>query len=184
MRIIYLTGNKNKFREAQGILSGHELELKKIDLDEIQEINIDKIIIHKVKQGYNIIKKPLIVDDTGIFFEGLNGLPGGLVKWFLERLGPGGLYELVKDKSTNAHVECCVGYTNDGINVHVFKGIVYGKIVSPRGKEGFHFDKIFVPEGYDKTYSQMSAEEKNKISHRCIALKKLEKFLRGEKNGK
>ena len=61
---------------------------------------------------------------------------------------------------------------------HQFEGIIKGKIIDvPLGKDGFGYDPIFVPNGYDKTFAQMSLSEKNKISHRAIATKKLIDFL-------
>ena len=77
----------------------------------------------------------------------------------------------------NAFFQTSIAFT-DKIHSICFNGKIYGKISSkPLGLNGFHYDPIFIPQGFNKTFAEMSAEEKNKISHRAIALKKLKKFL-------
>lgn len=106
----------------------------------------------------------------------MGGLPGPYIKWFLDKLGPNGLYRLLngwQDKSAVAvcSVAFCNGPQDD--NVLIFKGEVNGEIVDPRGPNTFGWDPCFQPSGYDQTYSEMEKELKNKISHRCKAFQLL-----------
>ena len=100
-----------------------------------------------------------------------------MIKWFLQSLKPQGISNLVhKFDNHNATVKAVIGYSN-GTDIHFFTGEVHGKIVQPRKDSKFGFDPIFQPNDHDKTYAEMDADEKNAISHRNKALKKLKGFL-------
>lgn len=105
-------------------------------------------------------------------------MPGPYIKWFLDKIGPEGLHRLLTgwdDKSASAI--CTIGYW-DGEQVHLFKGIIEGTIVPPRGPEGaYGFDYVFQPNGYDKTLAQLGFQVKNTISHRSRAVSALRDFL-------
>jgi non-canonical purine NTP pyrophosphatase (RdgB/HAM1 family) len=95
----------------------------------------------------------------------------------LESLENKGLFELVsKYKDRTATVKTIIGYTNSG-KIMFFEGVVDGMIVSPKGENGFGFDKIFLPNNNKKTFAEMELEEKTKLSPRKIAAEKLKEFL-------
>lgn len=177
MRIItFITGNKGKLEEAKAIIP--EIEGKNIDLAEIQEINAERVIKHKLLEAYKYHKSEYIVEDTSLYFDALNGLPGPLIKWFLITMGDKKLAELCnKFKNSKAKAVTMIGYIDTNKNIKYFKGEIAGKVVNPKGKGGFGWDKIFLPDGYTKTFAEMTLEEKNKISMRKIALIKLLKYL-------
>jgi XTP/dITP diphosphohydrolase len=177
-KILVITGNKSKAEEISAII-GLQVEAKKLDLSEIQSLSVEEVAKKKASSAYDILRQPVIVDDTGMNIEALNGLPGALVSWFLDSLGPKGLLGLIKDKKDRkATVSTCIAFA-DSTGVYTFVGTVYGKMPStPKGKNGFGYDPIFIPEGSNKTYAEMSADEKNKISMRNIALTKLSDFLK------
>jgi len=175
MTIYFITGNPNKLREAQQILDN--IEGMQIDLPEIQDRDPRKIIEAKLQTAQSQQQGQFICDDTSLCFDCLGGLPGPFIKWFLEELGTQGLYELVsKYDNHSATARCMIGYSNGG-EIQFFEGVARGTIVAPRGETEFGWDPIFLPEGHDKTYAEMDAEEKNKISHRKKALNKLKEFL-------
>jgi inosine triphosphate pyrophosphatase len=109
---------------------------------------------------------------------------GPYIKWFLDKLGPEGLYQMLtgwEDKS--AYAICTFAYSPGGENDDVvfFQGKTEGHIVSPRGTREFGWDPCFQPLGYEKTYAELPKEEKNRISHRSLALQQLkEHFLSNE----
>jgi XTP/dITP diphosphohydrolase len=177
MEICFVTGNENKLKEAEAIL-GRKLARIDLDLEEIQDIEQDRIIRHKAKSAYEEIKKPVLVEDTGIFIPALNGFPGALVKWALKTIGNEGICKLMqgdKDRRVIAKTYFCF---YDGGKYNIFMGQLDGKIPKePQGESGFGWDPIFIPEGYKKSFAQMTAEEKNKISMRKLALEKLKNFL-------
>ena len=178
MENVYLvTGNENKFEEAQKIL-GIDLNFLKMNLEEIQSEDIYKIVKEKAKIAYNAIKRPVIVEDVGFYLECLNSFPGPLVKNMVSSLGPTGIYELVKNYKEKTCVVRCVICYFDGSHFNFFTGDIKGKIVRPAGKNGFGFDPVFRPDGKKKTFGQMSKEQKNEISHRKIAWNKFKEFLK------
>ena len=171
-QIIFITGNKGKLMEAQSILP--QIVGKEIELPEIQEIDAEKIIEAKLREAYKHHQGEYIVEDTSLYIEALNGLPGPLIKWFLQTLGDEGLANLVlKYDNRKAVAKTIAGHINEQGETNYFSGEIAGEIVSPAGDGGFGWDKIFKPENFDKTFGQMTREEKNKISMRKIALEKL-----------
>lgn len=175
--IIFVTSNENKLREAKQLLS-IDIISKNIDLRELQSVNIEGVIEEKLKHGYQILKKPIIVEDTGLFFDALHGFPGALIKMLIDRVGRDGIVKILKDfKDKTATAKCAIGFTEDGKDFKVFIGEVQGRIVSPRGESGFGWDPIFQPENFIKTFAEMSSEEKNAISPRSKAFKEFKNFL-------
>ncbi len=176
-QIIFITGNKGKLEEAQSIIP--QIIGREIELPELQEIDAQKIIEAKLKEAYAHHKGEYIVEDTSLYFEALNGLPGPLIKWFLQALGDNGLAGLLENyKNKKAVARTLIGYISDNGETKYFSGEIKGKIVSPVGDNGFGWDKIFIPENYNKTFGQLPKDEKNKISMRKIALEKLAEYLK------
>lgn len=178
-KITFVTGNKGKFIEAEKIL-GIPLELKDIDLEEIQEIDLEKVALHKLQQAYEIVKTPVIIDDVSFSLDAWNGFPGPLIKWIL-KAGNGTASILLKmlegEKNRAATAILAVGF-HDGKNPYLFYGEVTGTIAEKiRGDNGFGWDAVFIPEGQTKTFGEMTVEQKNAISHRKAALDKLKDFL-------
>lgn len=173
--IYFITGNQKKFTEAREIIP--RLVQLDIDLPEIQEIDPHKIIASKLQEARKQYDGLIIVEDTSLCLDCLGGLPGPLIKWFLEAVDSTGLYELAnKYDNFGAQAKAIVGYS-DGERIEFFEGVVNGTIVSPRGQKSFGWDPIFVPDGFDETFAQMSQEQKNTMSHRKIAFQKLYEFL-------
>ncbi|MBR9690953.1 non-canonical purine NTP pyrophosphatase [Candidatus Woesearchaeota archaeon] len=177
MTLYFITTNKNKFSEAKILLKdAAELKQLKIDLDEIQEIDQEKIIGHKLKEAQKHKKRRFIVEDTSLVIKGMKGLPGPLTKWFIKTIDIDGIARLKELFGDGVTATSMIGYSDEN-GVHFFEGKIKGKIVSPRGRAYFQWDRIFVPQGYDKTFAEMSLEEKNKISHRSKAFLKLKSHL-------
>ncbi|MFA6250123.1 MAG: non-canonical purine NTP pyrophosphatase [Candidatus Shapirobacteria bacterium] len=180
MKIYYITGNEEKFRETKLIIP--EIEQLKIDLPEIQEIDSKKIIEAKIEEAKKQGATRFFVDDASLSLEAINGLPGPLIKWFMKTIGNEGLYEIAdRFKNYRAAAKLVIGYCDLRGEIHYFEGEVRGKIVSPRGDTRFAWDRIFMPDGFEKTFSEMTVEEKNQISHRRIALNKLKEYTDSEK---
>ena len=176
-KIYFVTGNKNKLKEASTIMP--EIEGLDLDLTEIQELDPKKILEAKLEEAKKY--KPncnLMVEDLSLEIEGMNGMPGPLIKWFLKSVGIPGVVKMAKlFGNQKATARLTLGFVNELGENKFFEGIVEGKIVEPKGESDFGWDPIFVPDGQDKTYAQMGMEEKNKISHRKIALEKLKEYL-------
>jgi len=174
----FVTGNKNKVREAEAILKISLEQVMVKELFEIQTQDLDELIRHKCQQAYLALKKPVIVEDSGLQFNAWKGLPGTLIKWFENTVGCEGMLKMLQSfEDRRAKAVCCLAI-HDGKNIQVARGEVNGSIATEiRGNNGFGWDVFFVPEGYKKTYAEMDAKEKNAISHRKIALEKLKLFF-------
>ncbi|KAJ6218408.1 hypothetical protein RDWZM_009565 [Blomia tropicalis] len=178
-RLTIITGNLAKLKEIVDIIGDNvpfEIIHQNIDLPEYQG-DIDFIVSEKCKAAAKIVDGPVLVEDTSLCIDCLNGLPGPYVKWFLETIGSIGLYRMVKDwKDKSATAICSVAFCEGPqCDVQVFKGTLRGKIIEPRGN-GFGFP-CFLPDGFEKTLAEMDDQERNQISHRFKCLNEFRLFL-------
>jgi non-canonical purine NTP pyrophosphatase (RdgB/HAM1 family) len=174
--LYFITGNKNKFSEVKAILS--EVEQLDIDLPEIQDMDAQAIIRAKLQEAFNHAQGEFIVEDTSLYLDAMNGLPGPLIKWFLKAIGIEGLAGLAeKLGNKKAIAKTIIGYAKNRDEIQFFEGTVHGTIVMPQGETGFGWDPIFLPDGHEKTFAEMSREEKNELSMRRMAVNKLKKYL-------
>ena len=127
-----------------------------------------------------MVKSPVIVDDVSAGIDSLNGLPGTFIKFFEEKLGSGALWKLAVNKTDQVTVDCLVGYY-DGEQFIFGEGQLLGKLVAPRGNNGFGFDVVIVPDGETRTMAEMTPAEKMQISHRGKAFRDLLEKLKVEK---
>ncbi|EGR27118.1 hypothetical protein IMG5_201430 [Ichthyophthirius multifiliis] len=179
--LFLITGNKNKLLEFQQILTAKNihLESQNIDLPELQGKDLDiakeKALIAFQKSN----KKSVLTEDTSLCFNAYKGLPGPYIKWFLDSIKPEGLHKMLSgfDDKT-AYAQCIITYMSKELKEPIcFIGQTPGVIVFPRGDNAFGWDPIFQPDGYDKTYAELSKEEKNKISHRFRAIEKMLEYF-------
>jgi XTP/dITP diphosphohydrolase len=171
--ITLITGNQGKVAEFEALI-GTELQSQKIPLTEIQALDVAEVAKHKAAEAYAAIGAPVLVDDTGFAIDAWQGLPGALITWFLQTVGNQGILQMaaqLPDRSVT--VTTALGYA-DANGVQVFTGTVKGTLATEeRGDNGFGYDAIFIPEGSDKTFAEMTSDEKNQISMRKLAADQL-----------
>jgi XTP/dITP diphosphohydrolase len=177
MKLLLATSNENKAREVEFVL-GRSVQSVKVDLPEIQAIDVKDIIENKARAAYQLVGEPVLVEDTGLTFRAWNGLPGALIRWFITTVDNAGLCKMLENyENREATAETCIGYF-DGEKLFTFSGTIDGQIVmTPRGNGGFGWDAVFQPNGWAKTFAEMTAEEKDSVSMRKIAVLKLKQFL-------
>ena len=174
--LVVVTSSRDKLAEINEIL-GTNHKVSKLDIWEIQSLDLDEVIENKAKSAYQKIKKPVLVEDISFEIKSLKELPGTFIKFFLKTLGTEGTVALIKGKSTNTKVTAAAAIY-DGRNLKIFKGTIYGTLSARnKGNYGFGFDKIFIPKGYKKTLAQMPPSLKNKISHRAKVLEKVKGYF-------
>jgi inosine triphosphate pyrophosphatase len=175
-KILFITGNKDKLREVSALIPAvHGVDM---DLTEIQELDAHKIIAAKLAEAQKYHSGAFLVEDTSLYLDAMNGLPGPLAKWFVKAIGIEGIYKLTETfKSTSATARTLIGYADEAGNVHFFEGSISGMLVPPRGTDGFGWDAIFQPDGYEKTFAEMTSEEKSRCSMRKIAVEGLQCYL-------
>ncbi len=178
--LVFITSNQNKADFLAKWL-GHPVEHHKLDLDELQSLDLRQVVEHKARQAYSILKKPVLVEDASLTFTAMGRLPGTFVKWFAEELGYDGLLRLANSlPSQEAVGRVCYGLCEDGGEVKMFEGEMRGHISKKaRGDGGFGFDPIFINEGYEVTRAEMTEDDYAKSSYRTKAMVKLKEYLNG-----
>lgn len=179
MKIKLITGNKNKAREIEEILKeyGIKIEIKKIKIEEIQSENLEEIILNSIRKSFEIEKERMISEDSGLFIKALKGFPGPYSSYVYKTIGNKGILKLMeKIKEREAKFLCFLAYKDKKIE-KIFIGEAKGKISYEIKGKGWGFDPIFIPENYNKTFGEMELKEKNKCSHRGIAVRKFAEWF-------
>lgn len=186
--IYFVSHNIYKYSEIKSIVDKRiiDLHLKfcKRNITEIQDQKIEKIAMEKARSAYNIVKKPIIIEDDGLFINSLNGFPGQYSSYVLKSIGNRGIIRLLKGyRDRSAFFKSVFVYSN-GIIVKVFYGKINGKISSTIKDDGWGYDPIFIPlnnnndNNSDTTFAKLSkTNKKNELSHRRIALDKFVKWF-------
>uniref|UniRef100_A0AC35UE22 Inosine triphosphate pyrophosphatase n=1 Tax=Rhabditophanes sp. KR3021 TaxID=114890 RepID=A0AC35UE22_9BILA len=179
--ISFVTGNANKLREVNRILSTNpHFEVKAVDFD-LPEYQGSPAYIaeHKCMLAVQQADGPVIIEDTCLAFNAYGDLPGPYIKHFLKEMKCDGLVKMLsafEDKS--AYAMCTFAYCEGpGKEVILFQGKIDGQIVAPRGETTFGWDPIFQPESYTQTFAEMDGSIKDAISHRGRALASLSDYL-------
>ncbi|HLJ65859.1 MAG TPA: non-canonical purine NTP pyrophosphatase [Chloroflexota bacterium] len=176
--LTFITGSLDKVKLLDRYL-GVPVRHRKLDLVEIQSLDLDTVVRAKAIEAYRQLGSPVLVEDTSLRFSALGRLPGPFVKWFLLELGTSGLCRLLdgyENRSALAEVQFAV---YDGTAFRTFANAREGSITSsPRGEHGFGWDPIFIPRGEKRTWGEMTAEEQKATSLRRPALEQLAQALR------
>lgn len=176
IRITFITGNQKKADYLAKYL-GHPVDHVKLDLDELQSLDLKEIVEHKVKQAYEKVGKPVIVEDVALEFEGLGGLPGTFIKFFVDKVPFENICSMINGSSRKATARCVFGYY-DGEVLELFEGSLDGQIAeTPSGENGYGWDRIFIPEGYEVTRASLSEEDDQKTYMQIKPFAKLKEFL-------
>ncbi len=176
MSIRFVTGNKHKVREAQAALDT-SVEQFAYDYPEVQAADLESIVRYGGRAAFDAIEgtEPIIVEDSGLFIDGLDGFPGPYSSFVEDTLGIEAVWHLARRRGARAAAfESAVGYVTAD-TVRTFTGRVEGRIVVPRGDGGFGYDPIFAVD--EQTLAERSTAEKNALSHRGRALDALAAFL-------
>jgi len=186
-KLYFITGNPHKFAEVSEIFSRKKVNVELVQLDlnptEIQADSLKDVARFKLNSVKSIVKGSYFIEDAGFFVDApLKGFPGVYSSYVFKTIGNEGILRLIDDfKDTKAHFSSVIAFYHQSTGkTHLFKGRIDGR-VSPKisGMEGFGYDPIFIPnEQSERTFAELTETEKNKISHRGKALKKLVQFLK------
>ncbi len=175
--IPFITTNEGKFEEFRTFLEplGLQLSMSDREYPEVQADSLEDVVLY----GASVLSRELdefVIEDSGFFIDPIPGFPGVYSKHIHGSIGLDGVLKLV-GTDRRAHFEACILYY-DGTS-HVFKGEVTGTVATERrGTGGFGYDPIFIPDGHDRTFAEMTPAEKNELSHRGRALESMAGFLR------
>lgn len=175
-----ITSNKNKARVFKSFLEP-EIKVKQLKLEypELRSDDPEEIVKLAAKQLSVILKKPVVVEDSGFFIKALNGFPGTCTKYVYERIGNKGFLKIMKNvKDRTCYYKSAVAYCKPNKKPAGFLGIEEGKVATKeKGKYGWAVDPIFIPKGSRKTYGEMKDNDEKK-SFRKNAILKLRDYLK------
>lgn len=187
MDLIFASHNENKVNEIRAVFPEDIRLFSLNDLnfhEEIEETGSTLEENSKIKAEtiYRSTRKNVFADDTGLFVNALNGVPGVFSSRYA---GTGNSLDNMKkllkvlenesNRSAYFKTQICLIYEGE---THFFSGEIHGQIMKEiKGTQGFGYDPIFVPDGFSKSFAEMNLEQKNSISHRYLAVEKLVKFI-------
>lgn len=179
--VFFATGNIHKFNEARFVLSKFKIAVAmlRVKTVEIQDNSIENVAVASALDAVKKCGLPLIVEDAGLFIKALNGFPGPYSSYVFQTIGTNGILKLMNNVSDrHAYFHSVIAFCKPKEKPVTFHGKVEGKIIDvERGVAGFGFDPIFMPlEGDGRTFAEMETEEKNRFSHRALALRKFAKW--------
>jgi XTP/dITP diphosphohydrolase len=180
----FVTSNIHKFQEARSVLSEYKIATAKLRVEaiEIQDDSLENIARYSVQDAIKNCGLPVFVEDAGLFVEALGGFPGPYSKYVYNTVGLKGVLKLMKNiENRSAYFMSVVAFGSPGEQPVCFVGKVEGTIsLEMRGASGFGYDPIFVPsDGDGRTFAEMTATEKNGLSHRGEALRKFALWYSG-----
>lgn len=176
--VVYVTGNPHKAAYFAKMV-GMDIPHMSFDVDEIQSIDLREVVEHKARQAYELAKCPVIVEDTKLSFNAMGRLPGPFIKWFLEELGPAGLCLMLKGYTDRTAIAGAAIAYYDGVTLEIFERELFGSIaLEPKGDSGFGWNRIFIPEGADRTLGEMEDSEFRKHYAKVKPFDALADFLK------
>ncbi len=185
MKLLFITSNKNKFREAERVLKRYGIILlhDSIVCPEARAETCEEVALTSASW---VLKKlnsprPFMLEDAGLFIHALNGFPGTYSAWVHRKIGSEGILKLMNgERNRRAKFVSALAYYdgNKQKKIKIITGSCAGKIaLRARGKGGFGYDPIFMPENHDKTFAE-DLDMKARVSHRARALQKLARMLK------
>lgn len=180
----FITGNPGKVRELQALLEPKGITVVQDDrpYPEIQADSLEDVATAGV--GYLLAtgaEPPFVIEDAGLFVSALRGFPGVYSRHALDTIGCDGILRLMRDvelESRTATFRACLTHVDEEGEFTHHKGSCKGRIADrPAGGQGFGFDPIFIPDGHDRTFAEMTDEEKGALSHRGAAARAFADWL-------
>lgn len=182
----FATGNVNKFNEARSILSpyGIAVGMLRVKGDEIQSDSLKEIAQTSAINAYKRSRLPIFVEDAGLFIDALSGFPGPYAAYAYKTIHNSGILRLMENATDRrAKFQSVIAYCDETLcEPECFDGESIGEITlterMQKGKSAFGFDPIFQPVGSSKTFAEMTIEEKNRFSHRAMAIRKFAEWYK------
>ena len=173
-RLVFITSNKGKVTEAAVRLAplGYTVEQNDLGYPEVQADSLQEVALFGVEHVRTRMRSAFFLEDSGLFISSLAGFPGVYSKYVFLTIGLRGVLQLMEEKPDRSAVfRSVIAYSAPGQDPELFVGECPGTLAfNPRGTGGFGYDPVFIPTGEQRTFAEMTTEEKTKISHRGRAL--------------
>lgn len=172
--LFFVSSNNHKYFEAKKILDsfGINLGFLKSNLEEIQSNSLHNIAMAKARDAFSKFKKPIMIEDDGLFIDTLEGFPGPYSSYVFKTIGNKGILNLLKN-NRKAKFVSIITYCDKTCS-ESFDGKLNGKISKTQKGKGWGYDPIFIPNNSKKTFAEIN--NKNELSHRYKSLKKFSKW--------
>ncbi len=183
--VLFATSNHGKLEEARTILAAFGLSVEQYDGKgvEIQADTTSEVAAFASKGAAKAAGRPVLVEDAGLYVDSLKGFPGPFSAYAFKTIGLVGIIALLRPsppergEARAARFVSSMAYCEPLGEPRLFEGSVRGTITTrPRGKKGFGFDPIFLPDGDARTFGELTLEEKCAVSHRAVAMTKFAKW--------
>jgi XTP/dITP diphosphohydrolase len=186
--VLFASSNTHKYEEAEKILAkfGIKLGFFQTELVEIQDDSLSKIALQKAENAYDKCKKPVIIEDDGLFIDSLSGFPGPYSSYIFNTIGNNGILKLIGD-NRDAQFVAIIAFCDSSNEPTLFESSVAGTISKNIRDGGWGYDPIFIPKNQNlpalppfsfKTYAELA--DKNKLSHRYESLKKFANWFKNK----
>lgn len=180
MKLKIITSNMGKVEEFREELKHLDIEIEhcSLDYDEVQSSELEEVVLKGMESLRSEGLSNFIIDDTGLFIESLKGFPGVWSAYVQNTIGNEGILKLLDGRENRkAEFRTCIGCDVNGDTVLV-TGLCEGSItLSEKGSEGFGYDPIFTHDG-ERTFAELPLDEKNSVSHRGDAIRRLVEKLK------
>jgi len=179
--VLFATSNRGKLEEARTILAPFGISVEQFDGKgtEIQADTNSEVAAYASRGASRAAGRAVLVEDAGLYVDSLNGFPGPYSAYAFKTIGVAGIIALLKPSPSAraAKFVSSLAYCEPGGEPSLFEGTVRGAIIGrPRGRKGFGFDPIFVPDGGTRTFGEMNLKEKCAVSHRAKSMKRFAKW--------
>jgi XTP/dITP diphosphohydrolase len=179
--VLFATSNRGKLEEARAILAPLGISVEQYDGKgtEMQADTTTDVAAYASKGAANAAGRAVLVEDAGLFVDSLKGFPGPYSAYAFKTIGVGGIIALLRSSphARAATFVSSLAYCEPRGKPSPFEGSVRGTITTrARGTRGFGFDPIFVPDGADKTFGELTMDEKCTVSHRAGSMKKFARW--------
>jgi non-canonical purine NTP pyrophosphatase (RdgB/HAM1 family) len=175
--VTFITGNANKAKYFSELV-GYHINHHKVDVPEIQSLNLEEVVAQKARAAYKRLKTPVLVEDTKYIINSFGKLPGTFIKFFLEELGPEKICRLADISADRSVIAGAAFAYYDGKDMKIFKSELSGSIPShPKGDAGFGWNPIFIPKDSNKTLGEMEDETFKQFYVQIKPFAKVKEFL-------
>lgn len=179
--VTLVTSNHQKAHEISQALQPYGIAVtpRSIELDEVQALDLATVVRKKVEHAYALVKRPVMVDDTGIWFVGYHHFPGTFSRYAFLSLGFPGLFKLISTEQRAYFCSYIAFKASAKAKPLLFKGVCHGRLIrSLRGqrKKKMPYDNIFIPDGATKTFAQLGVAGKQRYDHRSKAVRKFARY--------
>lgn len=188
MSIAFITTNKHKFQEVQAILTPYSVQVEHLnrEYDENHNATLNDIARDAARHLAADLQRPVVVEDTGLFFKAYPGFPGILPKFIFSTLGYSGILKLLEGEDHAATFITVAAYAEPDVEPALFTGRMRGQITTEIHDEEMDvmpYDRIFIPDGRTQVISSLSLTDKNSLSQRGAAFRAFGEYIQRKNIG-